>query len=45
MMGYCIRNIGAHVEVFDRQGRFLFYADTAQEAEQELREMTEEEAA
>ena len=44
-MGYCIQYIGAHVEVFDNRGRFLFSADTAQEAEHELRELMEQEAA
>lgn len=45
IMGYRIQYIGAHVEVFDNRGRFLFSADTAQEAEHELRELMEQEAA
>lgn len=44
-MGYRILNIGAHVEVFDKQGHFVFSADTAQEAEHELQEMLQEDAA
>ncbi|MDD3260660.1 MAG: hypothetical protein PHU79_01925 [Oscillospiraceae bacterium] len=38
-MRYQIKNINGHVEVFDRCGRFLFSADTAQEAENDLKEL------
>ncbi len=31
-----IRQVGSHVEVYDRAGRFLFSADNAREALQEL---------
>ena len=29
---YAVERVMDHVEVFDREGRFLFSADTAQEA-------------
>lgn len=35
-MDYIIRNIGSHVEVYSRNGSFLFSADTAREAMEEL---------
>ena len=31
-----IRQVGGHVEVYDKTGRFLFSADKAREALQEL---------
>jgi len=34
-----IQHTRGHVEVFDRQGRFLFSADTESEARSELRKM------
>lgn len=37
-MEYTIRYICGHVEVYTREGRFLFSADTMSEAKQELRE-------
>lgn len=36
MMNYEIRYIGAHVEVYSQNGIFLFSADTAREAMEEL---------
>ena len=38
-MDYKIIAVNGHVEVLDRQGNFLFSADTEQEAEQDLREL------
>jgi len=35
-MTYRIKVVAGHAEVFDRQGRFLFSADTAAEAREEL---------
>ena len=37
-MEYTIRQVRDHVEVYTREGRFLFSADTMSEARQELRE-------
>lgn len=36
MFDYVIRFVRGHVEVFDREGRFLFSADTEAEAMREL---------
>lgn len=36
MMDYEIRYIGSHVEVYSQSGMFLFSADTAREAMEEL---------
>ncbi|WP_458862985.1 hypothetical protein [Acidaminobacterium chupaoyuni] len=38
-MEYTITYKGGHVEVYDTLGRFLFSADSAQEARCDLREM------
>ncbi|MEA4891843.1 MAG: hypothetical protein VB085_04695 [Peptococcaceae bacterium] len=38
-MDYRLRYINGHVEVYDRLGRFLFSADTQQEALEELEKM------
>ncbi len=38
-MEYRIIVVNGHVEVLDRTGRFLFSADTEQEAQQDLREL------
>lgn len=35
-MGYQIRNVFEHVEVYDAQGAFLFSADSHREALEEL---------
>ena len=34
-----IRNVYGHVDVYTREGEFLFSADTEREAREELREM------
>lgn len=36
MQGYIVRQVLEHVEVFDRNGEFLFSADTRDEALKEL---------
>lgn len=38
-MDYKMKNVGGHVEVYDKEGNFLFSADTEAEAITELREM------
>ena len=38
---YSIRYISGHVQVYDFRGRFLFSADTEQEARKELMEYAE----
>ncbi len=38
-MDYKMKNVGGHVEVYDKEGNFLFSADTEAEAMTELREM------
>ena len=38
---YAIRYVRGHIQVYDRNGRFLFSADTEQEAREELRELAE----
>ncbi len=35
-MDYILRDVGGHVEVYTRSGKFLFSADTAREAMEEL---------
>lgn len=35
-MDVIMKNVGGHIEVYDRAGRFLFSADTEQEAWNEL---------
>lgn len=35
-MDYELRYVGSHVEVYTQGGKFLFSADTAREAMQEL---------
>lgn len=39
-MDYRFKYVNGHVEVYDRSGRFLFSADTNQEALDELESMT-----
>lgn len=36
-MEYTIRQVRDHVEVYNKEGSFLFSADTAREAREELR--------
>ena len=38
---YSIRNVSGHVQVYDYKGKFLFSADTEQEARRELKEYAE----
>ena len=38
---YSIRNVGGHIQVYDYEGKFLFSADTEQEARRELKEYAE----
>ena len=35
---YSIKSVGGHIHVYDQLGRFLFSADTEQEAREELRD-------
>ena len=39
MMNYTLKSVGGHIEVFDANGRFVFSADTRQEALQDIREL------
>ena len=41
MAMYSIKYVRGHVQVFDRNGRFLFSADSEREAREELREYEE----
>jgi len=36
-MDFEIKSVKGHVEVFDAEGRFIFSADTEQEARREIR--------
>ena len=38
---YTVRYVSGHVQVYDYQGKFLFSADTEQEAREELMEYAE----
>jgi len=38
---YSIKYVQGHVQVYDHNGRFLFSADTEQEAREELEEYAE----
>ena len=38
---YSIRNIRGHIQVYDRNGNFLFSADTEREAREELQNYEE----
>ena len=35
---YSIKNLNGHIQVYDMRGRFLFSADTEQEAREEIKE-------
>lgn len=35
---YSMRNVHGHIQVYDRNGNFLFSADTEREAREELEE-------
>ncbi len=39
-----MKNVAGHIEVYDRTGRFLFSADTEQEAWRELDDLLEDAA-
>jgi hypothetical protein len=41
---YNIRNVHGHVQVYDRNGNFLFSADNEREAREELREYAQSQA-
>lgn len=38
---YSMRNVQGHVQVYDGRGRFLFSADSEQEAREELEQYAE----
>ena len=38
---FTIKNVRGHVQVYDYKGKFLFSADTEQEAREELEEYAE----
>ena len=38
---YQLRNVQGHIQVYDRQGNFLFSADSEREAREELEEYAE----
>ena len=38
---YNIRNVHGHIQVYDRNGNFLFSADNEREAREELKEYAE----
>lgn len=38
MMMFSIRNVQGHIQVYDRNGNFLFSADNEREAREELRD-------
>ena len=39
IMEFIVKYVCEHVEVYDKQGRFLFSADTLKEAQHEIRRM------
>ena len=41
MAMYQLRNIQGHIQVYDRQGNFLFSADSEREAREELKDYAE----
>ena len=41
MAMYQLRNVQGHIQVYDRQGNFLFSADSEREAREELEEYAE----
>ena len=38
---YQLRNVQGHIQVYDRQGNFLFSADSEREAREELEDYAE----
>lgn len=41
---YNIRNVHGHIQVYDRNGNFLFSADNEREAREELKELAQSQA-
>ena len=41
---YNIRNVHGHIQVYDRNGNFLFSADNEREAREELKEYAQSQA-
>ena len=41
MAMYQLRNVQGHIQVYDRQGNFLFSADSEWEAREELKDYAE----
>ena len=41
MAMYQLRNVQGHIQVYDRQGNFLFSADSEREAREELKDYAE----
>ena len=41
MSMYQLRNVQGHIQVYDRQGNFLFSADSEREAREELKDYAE----
>ena len=39
-MSFTLRSVGGHIEVYDACGRFVFSADTRQEAMHDLQELS-----
>lgn len=39
-----IRNVHGHIQVYDRNGNFLFSADNEREAREELKELAQSQA-
>ena len=44
MTMYNIRNIHGHIQVYDRNGNFLFSADNEREAREELKDYAQSQA-
>ena len=44
MTMYNIRNVHGHIQVYDRNGNFLFSADNEREAREELKEYAKSQA-
>ena len=44
MTMFNIRNVHGHIQVYDRNGNFLFSADSEREAREELREYAQSQA-
>ena len=44
MTMFNIRNVHGHIQVYDRNGNFLFSADNEREAREELKELAQSQA-